>query len=300
MAPSSYGKDLISRFRPDSSAQLVSTGLRKARLAVSRLRRDTPGHGFAEPHVIEPAFSIMLQLREQTSRELFMGERCVHRGSYPARTTSICNHLERPKANLMSAFDMLFFSVPQSALDEIADDQGVPRINNLICERSVLDETVWHLGQALLPALERPHEVGSMYAEQMLLTTNTYFARVFGGMQVRAHPQRGTLAPWQMRRATERMMSNLDGDIALSELAAECGLSVSYFTRAFKQSSGDPPHRWLLRRRVEHAKMMLRDMDASLADVAIMCGFADQSHFTRVFRAHAGEAPGAWRRNVLK
>ena len=297
---SPYGRDLVSRFRPDSAKQLVAIGLKKARLAVSRLRRDTPGHGFAEPHVIEPAFSIMLQLREQTMRELFLDERCVHRGSYPARTISICNHLELPKANLMSPFDMLFFSVPQSALDEIADDQGVPRIDNLTCERCVLDETVWNLGQALLPALERPHEIGSMYAEQMLLTTNTYFAHVFGGMQVRGHPQRGALAPWQLRRATEAMQSNLDCDVTLSELAAECGLSLSYFTRAFKRSTGDPPHRWLLRQRVEHAKMLLRDRGIPLADVAVLCGFADQSHFTRVFRAHTGEAPGIWRRNVLQ
>ena len=142
-----YGKDLISRFRPEQVSQLVTTGLKKSNLVVSRLRCDTPGHGFAEPHAIEPAFSVILQLREQPARELFLGERCVHRGSYPARTTSICNHLERPKANLISPFDMLFFSVPQMILDEIADDQGVPRIDNLSCERGVLDETVWYLGR---------------------------------------------------------------------------------------------------------------------------------------------------------
>ena len=86
-----YGKDLISRFRPEQVSQLVTTGLKKSNLVVSRLRCDTPGHGFAEPHAIEPAFSVILQLREQPARELFLGERCVHRGSYPARTTSICN-----------------------------------------------------------------------------------------------------------------------------------------------------------------------------------------------------------------
>lgn len=292
-----YGKDLISRFRPDSVVQLVSTGLKTARLAVSRLRRDTPGHGFAEPHVIEPAFSVMLQLREQSKRELFLGERCVHRGCYPARTISICNHLERPRANLMSPFDMLFFSVPQAALDEIADDQGVPRIDNLTCERCLLDETVWHLGQALLPALESPHEVGSMYAQQILLAINTYFACAFGGMQGRS--QRGALAPWQLRRATEAMMARLGEDITLSEVAAVCGLSLSYFTRAFKQSTGDPPHRWLLRQRVERAKILLRGAPMTLTEIAIECGFADQSHFTRVFAAHAGMAPGVWRRNAV-
>jgi AraC-like DNA-binding protein len=298
-ADTQYGKELISRFRPESVSQLVTTGLKKSNLVVSRLRCDTPKHGFAEPHSIGPAFSVILQLREQPEREFFLGERCVHRGGYRARTTSICNHLERPRANLISPFDMLLFSVPQIILDEIADDQGVARIDNLSCERGVLDETVWHLGQALLPALERPHEVSSLYAEHMLLAINTYFACTFGGMLARPHPERGMLASWQLRRASEMMMARIGGDIALSDVAAGCGLSLSYFTRAFKQSTGDPPHRWLLRQRVERAKELLRDPRMTLAEVAVACGFADQSHFTRVFNTLAGASPGVWRRNVV-
>lgn len=290
-----YGSDLISRFRPDAVSQIVTSGLNKGRLAVTRLRRSTPGHGFAEPHAIEPAFSVILQLREQKRREFFLGERCVHRGSYATRTTSICNHLERPKANLMSPFDILFFSVPQAALDDIADDQSVPRINNLTCERGVLDETVWNLGQALLPALERPHEIGALYADHMLLATNTYFAVAFGGMTLRS-PKRGGLASWQLRRAVDQMMANLAGDISLTDLATECGLSLSYFTRAFKASVGDPPHRWLLRQRVDRAKALMRETRMPLAEIATACGFADQSHLTRVFSASTGSSPALWRR----
>jgi AraC family transcriptional regulator len=298
-ADTHYGKHLISRFRPEQVSQVVTTGLKKSNLVVSRLRCDTPKHGFAEPHTIGPDFSVVLQLRDQPEREFFLDERCVHRGLYRARTTSISNHLERPKVNYISPFDILLFSVPQTALDEIADDQGVARIDNLTCERGVFDETVWHLGQALLPALARPHEISSMYAEHTLLAMNTYFASAFGGMLVRPHPARGALASWQLRRATEMMLARLGGDIALADVAAGCGLSLSYFTRAFKQSTGDPPHRWLLRQRVERAKALLRESRMTLAEVAIACGFADQSHFTRVFNAQAGASPGVWRRNVV-
>ena len=72
--------------------------------------------------------------------------------------------------------------------------------------------------------------------------------------------------------------------------------SGHYFTRAFKQAQGDAPHRWL-RQRVQHAKTLLRETHMSLAEITIVCGFADQSHFTRVFGAHTGQAPGVWRRN---
>ena len=128
-------------------------------------------------------FGVLLHLRLQAKRELFLGERCVHRGSYPSRTMRIVDHLERPRANLLSPFDCLIFIVFRAALHEIADDHGVPRIDNLACERGIEDETVWHLGQALLPVLERPHEVAPLYAGHILLAVNTYFARAFGDVR---------------------------------------------------------------------------------------------------------------------
>jgi Helix-turn-helix domain len=67
-------------------------------------------------------------------------------------------------------------------------------------------------------------------------------------------------------------------------------------SRAFRQSIGLPPHQWLLQRRVDKAKQLLRDSRSPLAEVAADCGFADQSHFTRVFTRAVGISPGQWRR----
>lgn len=291
-----YCQSHVSQFEADSVSQLLTAGPRHSRLLASRVRKDTPGHGLATPREADAVFGVLLQLREQSDRELFLDGKCVHRGSYAARSTSIVNHLERPVANLRSPFDNLIFVVPQTALDEICDDRGVARINQLYCQPGgVFDETVWHLGNALLPALERPHEIGAIYAEQLMLAANTYFAHAFGGMRP-ARDRTGMLAPWQVRRATEAMSSLMDSDVSLKELAAQCGLSVSYFVRAFKATTGDPPHRWLLRYRVERAKPLLAQTQATLAEIAISCGFADQSHFTRVFKSFVGMPPAAWRR----
>jgi AraC family transcriptional regulator len=82
----------------------------------------------------------------------------------------------------------------------------------------------------------------------------------------------------------------------LKDVARECRLSVSHFSRAFRRTIGVAPHNWLLTHRIEVAKEKLRDHRLSLADVALVCGFADQSHFTRVFTRLAGVSPGAWRR----
>jgi AraC family transcriptional regulator len=109
---------------------------------------------------------------------------------------------------------------------------------------------------------------------------------------------RGGLAPWQERRAKALMSSRMEGDISLDELADECRLSRSYFARAFKKSTGDSPHRWMLGRRVETAKEMLLHSDAPLAEIALVAGFADQSHMTKVFSRIVGATPGAWRRSL--
>ena len=107
---------------------------------------------------------------------------------------------------------------------------------------------------------------------------------------------RSRLAPWQLRRVTDFMRDHLADTLQLAQLAALSGLSPSHFGRAFKGSTGLPPHRWHLNLRIEQARTMLADAGASLADVACATGFADQSHFTRVFSKIIGMSPGAWRR----
>ena len=110
---------------------------------------------------------------------------------------------------------------------------------------------------------------------------------------------RGGLAPWQLRRAEALMSENLSLQVPLGQVAQECGLSVRHLTRAFRQSTGVPPHRWLLDRRVERAKELLPNSALTLSDVALACGFGDQSHFTRTFTAAVRLSPGVWRRLQL-
>lgn len=106
----------------------------------------------------------------------------------------------------------------------------------------------------------------------------------------------GGLAPWQMRRAEQLMNENLGVQVPLSRLAEQCGLSVRHFARAFRESTGVPPHRWRTNRRVERAKELLLSSGLSLSEVALACGFGNQSHFTRVFSATVCMSPGLWRR----
>lgn len=106
---------------------------------------------------------------------------------------------------------------------------------------------------------------------------------------------KGCLAPWQVKRATDYLLAKLDEDITLADLASSIGLSPFYFARAFKRSTGIPPQRFLMERRVERARELLAGSQMDLAEIALACGFAGQSHFTTAFKRHMGVTPGAWR-----
>lgn len=111
--------------------------------------------------------------------------------------------------------------------------------------------------------------------------------------------QKGTgrgLAPWQVELAVRLLLRDLGADLPVEDLARLCGLSRSYFTRAFKVSMGTTPHRWLVRQRVRRAAEMLERTNESISFIAVSCGFSDQSHLTRMFHATVGSSPAAWRR----
>jgi transcriptional regulator GlxA family with amidase domain len=106
----------------------------------------------------------------------------------------------------------------------------------------------------------------------------------------------GGLADWQLDLTLALVLRNLSVGISVAELACQCGLSRSHFARAFKVSTGLPPHRWLMRCRVERSQELLERSNDEIAEIAQCCGFADQSHLTRVFHTATGVSPAAWRR----
>jgi len=107
---------------------------------------------------------------------------------------------------------------------------------------------------------------------------------------------RSGLAPWQIRKVSSHIEAHLDRPIRNGELATLVRLNSSHFGRAFRNSFGEPPHEYLIRRRVERAQGLMLSTDAPLSEIALDCGLADQSHLTRLFRRIAGESPRAWRR----
>jgi AraC-like DNA-binding protein len=105
----------------------------------------------------------------------------------------------------------------------------------------------------------------------------------------------GGLASWQERAITRYIDSRLHAKFSLQGLAAVVELSPSHFCRACRRSFQCSPMQLVMQRRVIAAKQLLRKDVMTLRELALFCGFADQAHFTRVFRAATGDTPRRWR-----
>jgi AraC family transcriptional regulator len=104
------------------------------------------------------------------------------------------------------------------------------------------------------------------------------------------------LAPWQAREAKLHIELHLTTKITTRELATLVRLSPYHFSRAFRDSFGDPPHRHVLKQRMLRSQELMLTTNWALADIALECGLSDQAHFVKLFRRFVGTTPGAWRR----
>ena len=110
---------------------------------------------------------------------------------------------------------------------------------------------------------------------------------------------RGGLGSVRLRRIKEFVDAKMEDDLTLCEMAQSVELSTAYFSRMFRKSTGETPHQFLLRQRLERAKMMLRSADGRVMDVAVACGFKSQQHFAQVFRHVYGVSPTEYRQDFL-
>jgi AraC family transcriptional regulator len=107
--------------------------------------------------------------------------------------------------------------------------------------------------------------------------------------------RRGGLPSWRLRAACEAMDAADNGRVRLADLAAAAGLSTFHFCRAFRETTGLPPHRWMLARRLERAQDLLLRTTLPVTEVAARVGYDDPGQFARVFRGMVGTNPGGWR-----
>lgn len=296
MQQGAYGQRLAHSFHLNDPPTLQVSTDGGSVLAVTELRLDESGCGMTAPLGHDDAYLVCLQLRSLHKHELWLDGTALGVRSSTAGMSCIHDLRRNPVSWLDEPFHSLQFYIPRAALAEIADEKG-RSVDDLVHEPGkFVDDTVINgVGRCLLPLMHERMPGGQLFVDHMLLALRGHLLASYGGVCAATTTVHGGLAPWQQRRATELMREHVVDGITLVELARACRLSSSAFVRAFKQSMGVPPHQWLLLRRIDHAIDLMRDHTMQLAEVALSAGFADQSHFTRIFARKMGVSPGAWR-----
>jgi AraC family transcriptional regulator len=243
--------------------------------------------------------SISLKSLPSSSYQVWTADKLIATSIVHTFRSNVIDFDSQPRCWAGSAFDYVHYSVPRKGLDDISEDLGFGRVSEYRLAVLEDDLVVAQITKSILPFLGRSNGLSLLALDQFSLVLGAHLLQHYGVLQKTARGSKGGLAPWQKRRASELLHENLDGRIRLSDIARECGLSVSHFARSFKTSFGASTHQWLIQHRIDHAKQLMSHTTMSLIEIAIQSGFNDQAAFTRTFHQLVGISPGRWRRHYM-
>jgi len=242
----------------------------------------------------QDAISIIIQLRPFESHSIWRGGKLIFTGSHHVGALAITDLREGWRCLHGSSFDNLRLQLTRDGLGDFSRDLGVRPPTALVNPEGAVDSVVLNLARALVPSLENPEQSTQLFVDQVVGACLTHVIQSYGGKTI-ARGRRPRLTQKQATHAMEILATNLQGDLTVLEIAEQCGLSRSYFIRAFRETVGKTPHQWLLGLRIDLAKTHLAGK-TPISEIVPACGFADQSHFTRTFKNVTGVTPAEWRR----
>jgi transcriptional regulator GlxA family with amidase domain len=150
----------------------------------------------------------------------------------------------------------------------------------------------------LFDQLQAQHPATRIYVESLGAAILAYIEQNYGSPLQNSVGDTAALAPQRLRLALDYIDANLDGGLSLVDIAKLVQLNVDYFIRAFRQTTGITPYRYVLLRRVERAKALLRESRCSMVEIALLSGFENQSNFNRAFKGMTGLTPGQFKRSL--
>jgi AraC family transcriptional regulator len=160
------------------------------------------------------------------------------------------------------------------------------------------DADVWATALKLKAQLQYPCRSQKAYVEALGIALAHELTRLNEVGSALALETRGGLPGWQQKKVAQYIEEHLANEISLLSLAQLVQLSPFHFSRAFKQSFGMPPHRYLTWQRIERAKALLGERKLSVTEIGLDVGFSETSSFTAAFRKLTGETPTAYRRSL--
>jgi AraC family transcriptional regulator len=289
-------KNLIPRERLEEYHQFTLKSADERELSAFYTRNNRPAHGPLDIPARAGIYSVTISMGSFSTQKKYASG--VNLGScrlIPG-STHIYDAERGIQTQLHEPFETVSLLIPAGSVQGIRSDyKNASAITANYLHRDY-DEVMHGLAIALVPALKRPQEAGTLFIEHIFAAMTAHLFNPISIQSLEPGVRLAMLAPWQVRRAKEMLVANLCSDVSLKELSEVCGLSLSYFARAFKNTVGVAPHRWLTEKRIENSKALMMSANNTLTEVALMSGFADQSHFTRIFSKVVGLSPGIWRR----
>jgi AraC family transcriptional regulator len=160
--------------------------------------------------------------------------------------------------------------------------------------RDLLDQAIATLAHEIRRAMLADPATGIDYLDML---ARALLVRIGCHMLDDLHEsnRREALSPGKLARIVQYIDAQLHEPIAVETLAGMAGLSRSHFSRAFQRMTGDPPQRFILKRRVCRARDLLSAGDASIAQIALRSGFSSQAHLSAAFREDVGTTPSRYR-----
>ena len=204
----------------------------------------------------------------------------------------VCPAGDQVSVRLNSDFNYVRMSIDPVYFNRLVASESADSSVELVRTYGIAKSQIGHILGALVAESDAGNPGGLAFIEALATGLSHQVALHAGAKPPRVARLRGGLSGAAKRRTLELMEAQLDANLTVEALASEVGLSPAHFARAFKETMGLAPHRYLLTLRLEHARRLLDTPDAVLADVANRTGFADQAHFTRLFKRQFGVTPG--------
>jgi AraC family transcriptional regulator len=177
--------------------------------------------------------------------------------------------------------------------EELADHDAA-RLSVVKLE-SFEDPLLRQIGLTLWQELAQPAPTGKLYAQAAAQLLAVHLLRHYTSAQLQIKEISQNLNQRQVKQVSDFVAANLGQDLSLEDLARQVGFSPYHFARLFRTTTGESPHQFVVRQRVEKAKYLLKATNAPLVHIAHESGFANQSHLTRHFKRYMGLTPKAFR-----
>jgi AraC family transcriptional regulator len=222
----------------------------------------------------------------------------TQRTSLPAGSVFLYGEREFVWHHRVKPSEYVNLALDPALLQRIAVENGLSAATTIEHRVIFQDPTILHMAQLLKAEVLHGGLAGDLYVESLRNVLAVHLLRNHTQVGVQPKPEVADLEGLKLKQLKDYIEDHLAENLGIAALAALVPMSQFHFARAFKAAIGESPHRYIMQRRIERAKLLLSIAQLSVAEVAYQTGFSNQSHFTAQFRKAIGMTPKQFRASM--